>query len=263
MDYVTTIVPAPGASIYVRTAGTGPALLLLPGMGRPAQDMDPLARLLVQAGYRVIQPDPRGIGGSTGPLNGLTLHTLAGDVAAVIEAAGESGITIVGHAFGNRIARTVAADRPELVRTVVLLGCSGKVQPSAAIAEAIRLAQAPDTEPESRAKAVADAWFAPGRDTSVWMDGWSQPVMKASLAAAAATDTAAWWTAGQARVVIIQGLADVAAPPENGRLLKEEIGDRADLIGLPGIGHALAVEDPETVAAAIVARLGRGDGGRS
>jgi len=262
MDYATTTVSAPGASIRVRTAGSGPALLLLPGLGRPAEDMDPLARLLARAGYRVIQPDPRGSGGSTGTLDGLTLHTLAGDVAAVIEAAGESSITIVGHAFGNRVARAVAANRPDLVRTVVLLGCSGKVQPSPEIAEAIRLAQAPDTDPDTRAKAVADAWFAPGRDTSIWMDGWSQPVMKAFLAAAAATDTASWWTAGRAQVIIVQGLADVSAPPENGRLLKEEIGDRAELIELPGIGHALAVEDPDAIAAVVVAQIGKGDGGQ-
>jgi pimeloyl-ACP methyl ester carboxylesterase len=259
MDYATTTVPAPSASIRVRTAGSGPALVLLPGLGRPAGDLDPMARLLVAAGYRIIQPDPRGSGGSTGPLDGLTLHDLAGDVAAVIESAGEAGITIVGHAFGNRIARAVAANRPDLVRMVVLLGCSGKVQPSPEIAEAIRLAQAVDTDPATRARAVADAWFAPGRDTRIWMDGWSQQVMNAYLAAAAATDTASWWTAGRARVLIIQGLADVSAPPGNGRLLKQEIGNRAALIELPGIGHALAVEDPGTVAAIIVAHLGPQD----
>jgi pimeloyl-ACP methyl ester carboxylesterase len=95
------------------------------------------------------------------------------------------------------------------------------------------------------------------------MDGWSQPVMKAYLAAAAATDTASWWTAGLARVLIIQGLADVSAPPENGRLLKQEIGNRAALIELPGIGHALAVEDPGAVAAVIVAQLGLRNGGEA
>lgn len=257
-----TIINAPPASIRVRAEGAGPVLVLLPGLGRPAEDLDPLAHRLVQAGYRVIQPDPRGSGGSTGPLDGLTLHDLAQDVAAVIKASAEAGVTIVGHAFGNRIARMVAADRPDLVRTVVLLGCSGKVQPSPEIAEAIRLAQAPDTDPDTRSKAVQDAWFAPGRDTSAWLHGWSEPVMKAYLAAAAATDTASWWTAGQADVVIIQGLADVSAPPGNGRLLKAEIGNRAELIELAGIGHALPVEDPDTVADAIVMQLSKRGGSR-
>ena len=85
----------------------------------------------------------------------------------------------------RRRCRMLAADRPDLVGTVVLLGCSGKVQPSAEIAEAIRLAQAPDTPGDVRAHAVQQAWFAPGRDIAIWMDGWSQPVMKAYLAAAA------------------------------------------------------------------------------
>jgi pimeloyl-ACP methyl ester carboxylesterase len=262
LDYKISTVAAPQASIRVRTAGAGAALVLLPGLGRPAEDLDPLALLLVQAGYRVIQPDPRGSGGSTGKLDGLTLHDLAQDVAAVIDGAGEKAVAIVGHAFGNRIARMVAADRPDLVRTVLLLGCSGKVQPTPAIAEAIRLAQALGTDRQTRAKAVQDAWFGPGRDISIWMDGWSQPVMKAYLAAAAATNTADWWTAGQADVVIIQGLADVSAPPENGRLLKAEIGERAELIELPGIGHALAVEDPDAVAAVIIAQLDQRGGDR-
>ena len=255
MIYSETTIQAAGAVLHVRTLGNGPALVLLPGLGRPAEDLDPLAQRLVAAGYQVIQPDPRGSGASTGPLEGLTLHTLAADVAAVIEALGIAGSTIVGHAFGNRIARTVAADRPELVERVVLLGCSGKVQPTPTIAEAIRLAQLPDTPTAIRARAVQDAWFAPGRDISVWMDGWSQPVMQAYLAAAAATEISDWWTAGKARVLIIQGLADVSAPPENGRLLKTEIGDRAELVELPDVGHSVPIEAPDAVASAILIYL--------
>jgi pimeloyl-ACP methyl ester carboxylesterase len=256
MKFLSTIIAAPPATLHVRSAGAGPVLVLLPGLGRPSEDLDPLAERLVGAGYRVLLPDPRGSGSSSGPLDdGLTLHDLARDVAAVLEWSGAKDCVLIGHAFGNRIARTVAADRPELVQTVVLLGCSGKVQPSPEIAEAICLAQSVDTDDVTRARAVRDAWFAAGHDITPWLDGWSQPVMRAYLAAAAATDTARWWTAGRARVVIIQGLADVSAPPENGRLLKAEIGDRAKLIELPEIGHALPVEDPDTVASAIIEQL--------
>jgi hypothetical protein len=37
-------------SLRIRTAGSGPLLVLLPGMGRPARDLDPLAACLVVAG---------------------------------------------------------------------------------------------------------------------------------------------------------------------------------------------------------------------
>jgi pimeloyl-ACP methyl ester carboxylesterase len=248
------------ARLHFRATGRGPVLVLLPGMARPAEDLDPLAARLAAAGYRVVQPDQRGIGGSTGPLEGITLHDLARDIAAVIEAVGGRRVVIIGHAFGNRIARMLATDRPELVDTVVLLGCSGKVQPTPEIAEAIALAQNPDTPPEVRARAARTAWFGPGRDISVWLDGWSEPVRKASLAAAAATDTASWWTAGSARVLIVQGADDVSAPPGNGHLLAAEIGDRATLFDLPGIGHAGPIEDPDAVAAVVLDTLERRTG---
>ncbi len=257
MSYEIRTIEAGPARLRLRVAGTGALLVLLPGMGRPAEDLDPFAALLVAAGWRVVQPDPRGIGGSTGPLEGLTLHDLAGDIAAVIEAVGDGAVVIAGHAFGNRIARMLAADRPELVDTVVLLGCSGMVQPTPEIAAAIALGQNAATPPEVRARAVRAAWFGPGRDISVWLDGWSEPVKKACLAAAAATDTASWWTAGSARVLIVQGADDVSAPPENGHLLAAEIGARATLVDLPGIGHAGPVEDPDAVARVMLDYLDR------
>ncbi len=245
-------VHAGDATLQVRIFGTGPTLILLPGLGRASSDLDALAERLVDAGYRTILPEPRGMPGSSGPLDNITLHDLARDIAAVIEHVGGAPVVMIGHAFGNRIARCLAADRPELVRLVILLSSSGKVQPTPEIAEAIRLAQAVDTPPDVRARAVQAAWFAPGSDITPWLDAWSQPVMRSYLAAAAATSVDDWWTAGKAEVLIVQGLCDVSAPVGNGRLLREEIGDRATLIELPDISHALPVENPDVVAKTII-----------
>jgi pimeloyl-ACP methyl ester carboxylesterase len=226
-------------------------------MGRPAEDLDPLAGRLAAAGWRVLQPDPRGLGGSTGPLSNLTLHDFARDVAAVIEQAAAGRAVVIGHGFGNRIARTVAADRPDLVEEVVVLGCSGKVGPSPEIAEAIALAQDSGTPRRIREQAAQVAWFGPGGDASPWLDGWSEALIKASLEASAATPTAAWWSAGSAPVLIVQGAEDVSAPPGNGHLLRDEIGGRATLVDLPALGHALPVEDPDAVGAVVVDWLKR------
>ena len=259
------MVPAGDAQIDVRSFGAGALLVLLPGLGRSSSDLDRFAGRLVEAGYRVVLPEPRGMGASTGSLEHLTLHDLARDVAAVIEAVGGAPAVVIGHAFGNRIARCLAADYPGLVRLVVLLSSSGKVQPQADIAEAIRLAQAVDTPLDVRAKAARDAWFAPGSDIAPWLDGWSQPVMRGYLAAADATPVADWWTAGQAKMLIVQGLCDVSAPVGNGRLLRDECGNRATLIELADVGHALPVENPDLVAATLIHHLRMcsqdGDGG--
>ena len=49
-------------------------------------------------------------------------------------------------------------------------------------------------------------------------------------------------------MLIVQGLCDVSAPIANGRLLRDEIGERATLIELTDVGHALPVEKPGLVA---------------
>jgi pimeloyl-ACP methyl ester carboxylesterase len=72
------------ASLEVRLAGDGKSIVLLPGLGRTTADYVPLAERLLEAGYRMVLPMPRWLGGSTGPTVGVTLRDLAGDVAAVI-----------------------------------------------------------------------------------------------------------------------------------------------------------------------------------
>ena len=59
-----------GARIAVTVAGEGPALVLLPSLGRGAEDFDALVPPLAAAGHRVIRPQPRWVGDSTGPVEG-------------------------------------------------------------------------------------------------------------------------------------------------------------------------------------------------
>ena len=75
-------------SIDVRVNGArhAPQLVLLPSLGRDSDDFDVIAAALADGGYRVLRPAPRGMAGSRGPLQDITLWDLADDVAAVIEA---------------------------------------------------------------------------------------------------------------------------------------------------------------------------------
>ena len=57
-------------SIVIETIveGQGPAVVLLPSLARDSEDYDAVADGLVRHGLRVLRPQPRGIGKSTGPL---------------------------------------------------------------------------------------------------------------------------------------------------------------------------------------------------
>lgn len=256
--YETLGVAAGPARVRAFVRGAGPTVVMLSGMGRPPSDLEAFGKTVADAGYRVAIAEYRGVGESSGPLDGITFHDLAKDVAAVIDKVGGAPVALVGHAFGNRVARTLAADRPDLVTCVVMLGASGKVQPSAEIAAAIKVAQSMHLPRKDREAAVRLAWVGPGRDISGWLDeSWSQPFIQGALKAAEATPLAEFWTAGQAPILIVQGLADVSAPPENGRLLKAEVGDRATLVELEGVGHSLAVEAPDEVARPVLDYLAK------
>lgn len=88
-----------------------------------------MAERLLPAGFRIVLPEPRGCGESVGPLEGVTLRDLAADVAGSIESVGGAPVVLAGHAFGNRVARMLSADRPDLVRGVVLMASGGKFPP--------------------------------------------------------------------------------------------------------------------------------------
>ena len=123
------LVPAGPAVIDTIAEGSGPPVVMLPSRGRDSEDYDAVAAAIAAGGFRVLRPQPRGIHGSTGPLDGLTLHDLAADVAAVIEAEHAGPAVVIGHAYGNWVARMLAVDRPDLVRGVVLAAAAAKSYP--------------------------------------------------------------------------------------------------------------------------------------
>src|SRR5206468_11758999 len=100
------------AAIY----GAGDTVVLLPGGGCSIRYFDAFARRLTEVGFRAVAINPRGVGESTGPLAGLTLHDLAADVAGVIQALDGSPAHVLGLAFRNRLARCLPTAHPALVR---------------------------------------------------------------------------------------------------------------------------------------------------
>src|SRR5213592_4783806 len=105
-----TFVARGEVELEIVTQGSGHAIVLLPSLGRGAADFDPIAARLAAGGFRVLRPQPRGIGRSRGPMTGIDLADLSGDIGAVIEHDRNGAAFVVGHAFGNRVARMLATD---------------------------------------------------------------------------------------------------------------------------------------------------------
>lgn len=245
----------PGLVVEALIKGSGPLVVMIPSLGRPAEDFDDLAARVAAAGFTAARIQPRGIGRSTGPMQDQTLFALADEAALVIERMGGRAI-MIGHAYGQREGRALAASRPELVRAIVTLAAGGKVPIPEKARRALFGCFDATLSPAQHLENVRYGFFAPGNDPAVWRDGWYAETARVQSSATQATPLGAWWGAGQAPMLVVQGLQDTIALPENGRALKAEFGARVTLVEIDGAGHALLPERPAEIAAAVLPFLG-------
>ena len=243
-----------GVSIVGLVAGDELAvpIVLVPGSGRSAMQFLDFIPLLVEAGFWTVALSPRGVEGSQGPLDELTLHHYAADIAGVIERLGVGPVHVLGYGEGNRIVRCLAADRGDLVRSIILLGAGGQFPGEREALEALGRLGEPGRSQEERREDLQTALFAPASDASVWLDLPLFPEIQESQdAAGRITPREEWLTAGNAPTLVVQGRYDRIAPPANGRWLREHLGDRVQLVELANSGHALIPEQPAEIVEAI------------
>ncbi len=119
-NFKTRTISTPGAQIFVRVGGQGPAVVLLHGYGETGDMWAPLAAGLAR-GHTVIVPDLRGMGLSSHPAGGYDKKTQAGDVAAVLDTLKIDKVDLVTHDIGNMVGYAFAAGQPGRVTKFALL----------------------------------------------------------------------------------------------------------------------------------------------
>jgi len=247
-----------GATLECTLYGSGPPVVLLANAGCSTGYFDDLARVLAAGGLQAICVNMRGTGESRGSLDGITVHDLAADVAGVLEAVDCGPAHLVGHAFGNRVARCLAADRPALVRSVTLLAAGGLIAPATPLGASFRNATEVKMNGSDCVTVLGARWLSPASDPKILAQVECWPaVFIAHLATSRNVPLEYWWSAGTAPLLVIQGLDDEAAPPGNGHALRKQSGERVRVVDLPHAGHFLLLEQPEAVARVVSEFLGR------
>jgi pimeloyl-ACP methyl ester carboxylesterase len=245
------LVRSADGEIDVIVEGAGPLIVLLPSRGRDSEDYDEVAQGLAQAGFRVLRLQPRGIGKSSGALQNLTLHDYARDIASVIRHYGGPAV-IVGHAYGNWVARMTAVDHPALVRGVVIAAAAAKKYPPE-LSVAVTKSGDPSLPKEERLKYLRGTFFATGNDPTIWLDGWHPQASESQRLAGLATRQEEWWSAATVPLLDLQADNDPFHPIEKMNELKDELGERVTVAVVRNASHALLPEQPKAVVEAIVA----------
>jgi pimeloyl-ACP methyl ester carboxylesterase len=184
----------------------------------------------------------------------VKLEDLAADIAAVVEHDNNGPAFVVGHAFGNRVARMLATARPELVRAVSLVAANVGDNPSPPdVRAAIRMSANTAAPDDERVKAMQFVFFAPGSDARIWLNGWYPEVLAAQRIAGDLTPRTIDSAAGQAPVLYIQPSHDPLAHVEDAEEYRRALGDRVTIVVIPNSAHAVIVEQPKAVSSALIA----------
>jgi pimeloyl-ACP methyl ester carboxylesterase len=229
-------------------------LIIAAGNGRPAADLEDLAKGIAGGGIRVVTYNYPTIGASKGPINGITLHDYAQDVWRIADALSAKKIHLAGKTYGNRVMRTAASDQPERTLSVTLIGAGGEILPSAEVQSKYLRYVDTNTSKEEWLKLQAELMFAPGNEhlASLSAEHGEYPELAAAqVKASDATPKREWTGAGTAPMLILTCLQDLVAVPENGLNLAKE-RPNTWLVGIPSCGHNMVFEQPETLRQLII-----------
>ena len=126
-------------------------------------------------------------------MEGITLHDLADDIASVIRTLAGKPATLIGHDFGDRVARTVANDHSELVDRIISLAPAPPTHLSQLIDGSISSCWNLFIPREERIQQLREHLFSAQADPTIWLDGWHPEVARSQIDADTATLVEDWW----------------------------------------------------------------------
>ena len=243
-----------------------PWLVLIQGMGLDRRGWQPVLHRL-RRHFRLVLVDNRGTGHSDRAAGSYTVADMAGDVVAVLDAAGIGRAHVLGASLGGMVAQELAIRHPERVDGLVL-ACTAPGWPFAypMPGASVRLLATAGRLPAEAARRRHTENALSGRtlrhrpelvDRLLELQD-ERPADRAALSAQAAAGARYTGRLRQARIrartLVMHGGADAVVDPRNGRLLANRIPG-ARLVTFPALGHLLFWEDPDGFAEAVTSFL--------
>jgi pyruvate dehydrogenase E2 component (dihydrolipoamide acetyltransferase) len=253
---------ADGVSLEVAVQGSGETVLLVPGVGSDASVFAGQVQVLAKH-YRVLGLHPRGIGHSDAP--DAPIYDVGTSARDVLAAAGGPA-HLVGASLGAAVAIEAAIQAPDRVRSMALITPVIDASPRLLAVLDAWARVAAEASPEAVAAAMLPWFFASERladerTCARLLRGLAQGAARVApgVVARQAAGLRAWSGTRQSvlgglkiRTLVIAGAEDLLAPDT--RDVADAIPGAA-FLAVGGAGHAVALEDPDTVNAALLEHL--------
>lgn len=252
-----------GTNLAVESIGTGPVILMLPGLGYGSwswcRQIPELA-----TDHRVIAVNNRGTGNSDRPPGPYTIDLMAEDAAAVLDALDAGPAHVVGASMGGYMGLTLALRYPSLVKSLILIATAVGGRSALGVPDSTlkAWAAAANLPPAEFARQTMPLSFRPG-----WAD--EHPNEIAELLARRLelpTPQETWAAQFEAcedflrvglpqgnlmqPVLVVHGTQDRVVPYGNAAQIIRRI-PQATLLSLEGAGHLCWIECADEVNQAI------------
>lgn len=254
---------------YEDSHGTGVPVLFSHGLLWSCRMFDAQRDALVAAGYRVIAYDHRGQGQSADDeTRSISIETVYEDAAQLITQLGIGPCHFAGLSMGGFVGMRLAARRPELVRSLILLETSAEPEPEENMSQYRRLNWTWRwLGPALVAKPVMQVMFG-----GPFLREMKRAADRARMEAALRANRRTIWRAVNGVIervgvqtelgaitcatTVIVGEEDRATVPAKSERIAAGIAG-AVLVKVPRAGHTSSVEEPALVNAAILEHLKR------
>ncbi len=257
----THMLDRPEGRLAYDVTGDGPLVVCLPGMGELRSSYRITAPALVAAGFRVATVDLRGHGESDATFTRYDDVAAGTDAVALVEHLGGGPAVLVGNSMSAGASVWAAAERPELVAGLVLVGPFVRNPPmNPLLALAFRAMMSGPWAPRVWASYLPRLY--PGHrpdDLDEHVGRIRESMRRPGHARAFVRTTRTSHAPAEERLgevgapaLVVMGTADPDFPDAEAeaRWVHERLP--GDLVLVPGAGHYPHVEDPEAVTPAVV-----------
>ena len=240
-----------GARIHWNAIGRGEPVVLVMGLGCSSAMWFRIAPTLART-HRVILLDNRGVGQTR--VSHFVVHrvaSMAADIAAVLDAAGERSAHIVGFSMGGMISQQFAIDFPQRVRTLTLIGTHSGGPWAVQAAPAVRqlLFAKGRMSAEESVQAMRPYTYGASTPDELFDEDLIVRVANAPTARDYQAQLMAliYWSAYMQLpqrtmpALVMHGLQDALIPPENGRVLAARL-PQSTLVEMADASHWLMTD---------------------
>ena len=252
-----------GEDIYAYTGSRAfiaaqPSLLFVHGAAHDHSVWALQSRYFAHHGYNVLAVDLPGHGRSTGaPLS--SVEAIAQWLPRVLDAAGATAGTLIGHSMGALVVLDCAARCPDRVGRIALLGPAVPMPVSDVLLTAAKADDHVAFELINGWSHSAGKQLGGNQAPGMWMTGAAMRLMERSRPGALYADLNACRgyvdglrAAAQVRcpALAILGARDIMAPPKGAQAMLDALADKRVHM-LPDTGHAMMAERPDAVLDAL------------